>query len=207
MSGKKTLRFISVRFFQCRRRPDDNSQARLSSRFRTLSSLISPLLFSLSFLLSDRTNNERTNEWVTPRCAHRTLVNRVPVPLILFPFSFLYFPNSPSLSHLCTSIASSGEVSCPDVGAYDALVHLHKTGGPERYRRVETRAILSLRLVENHPRAIGNLFPPLEVEPRPIGEFGSVILSLRFEFPSVVSVDRGYTSRIFLSSETTSPSP
>lgn len=29
------------------------------------------------------------------------------------------------------------------------------------------------------PRAIGNLFPPLEVEPRPIGDFGSAILSLR----------------------------
>lgn len=46
-SAKKTLRFISVRFFQCRRRPDDNSQARHSLPL-SLSLLLSPSSSSYS---------------------------------------------------------------------------------------------------------------------------------------------------------------
>ena len=72
-SAKKTLRFISVRFFQCRRLPDDNSQARYTLRFSLslslpvtrLSSSVDTSL-SLSFsssssLVSLRTDTERTN--------------------------------------------------------------------------------------------------------------------------------------------------
>lgn len=56
LSAKKTLRFISVRFFQCRRRPDDNSQARhspLLSLSLSFSSLfLSPSCRSTSHILS-----------------------------------------------------------------------------------------------------------------------------------------------------------
>lgn len=37
--------------------------------------------FSLSLLLLRPLWSDGTNEWVTPRCAHRTLVNRVVSPL------------------------------------------------------------------------------------------------------------------------------
>ena len=96
-SAKKTLRFISVRFFQCRRLPDDNSQARYTLRSSlSLSPCHTALLFrrylALSlflFLFLARIASDRhgTNEWVTPRCAHRSLVNRI-VPSL--PYTYIY---------------------------------------------------------------------------------------------------------------------
>lgn len=55
-------------------------------------------------------------------------------------------------------------------------------GGSENDRERE-REKERKRNREDHPRPIGNLFPPLEVEPRPIGGFGSAILSLRVRRP------------------------
>ena len=98
-SAKKTLRFISVRFFQCRRLPDDNSQARYTLRFSLSLSLSlshgSPLpsiplslsLFLFLFLARIASDRHGTNEWVTPRCAHRSLVNRI-VPSL--PYTYIY---------------------------------------------------------------------------------------------------------------------
>lgn len=159
----------------------------LSTLLSQLSSLNFPLLFSLFVLLSDRTNGLRPDARIEPwSIESRCLSSSLPFAFFISWFSF-------SITPLCGHRIEWGGIT----SRYRCV----RCVGPptpngwtcERYRRVETRAILSLRLVENHPRAIGNLFPPLEVERRPIGEFGSVILSLRFQFPSRVSVDRGCT--------------
>ena len=121
-SAKKTLRFISVRFFQCRRRPDDNSQARytLCSSLRHTGeprrSSSVDIFLRCSRIASHRTDgtnertNERTNEWVTPRCAHRTLVNRI----VLSPVRSLVALPSPTtpLGQLDGSAASNRKGVC-----------------------------------------------------------------------------------------------
>ena len=173
----------------------------------------------------ERTNeSDRTGEWVTPRCAHRSLVNRVSRFRRLSRSAGGGASSILSLSSPCvcaprrslpsTSSSGSGGMRAYQTGGRERIQFDMEVRGMRRStysaaaiaaprervserKRVDERddgcCIMCAqpsgrkrgrgREREDHPRPIGNLFPPLEVEPRPIGGFGSAILSLRASKP------------------------